>query len=154
MRIIKVIDKSLNEPELRVCDSAPGERLNGIYCELESIFGDTVDGTDERGERVILRTSDVSRFYAVGQKVLARTAEGEFTVSRKLYELESSLEQTRFFRISKSEIVNLRQISRLDMSIAGTIRIIMRDGTETYTSRRNVARLKQILLKEKGGGRA
>jgi DNA-binding LytR/AlgR family response regulator len=71
--------------------------------------------------------------------------EGSYVVQEKLYELEERLDAGQFFRISKSEIVNLKKIKRLDMSITGTIKVILSDGTETYTSRRNVTKLKQCL---------
>ena len=44
-----------------------------------------------------------------------------------------------------TEIINLKKIRRLDMSITGTIKVIMKDDSESYTSRRNVAKLKQVL---------
>lgn len=45
----------------------------------------------------------------------------------------------------KKEIINIRKIERVDMNMAGTIKVIMRDGTQTFTSRRNVTRLKEAL---------
>jgi len=68
-----------------------------------------------------------------------------YSIQEKLYELEERLDEGQFFRISKSEIVNLKKIKRLDLSITGTIKVILSDGTESYTSRRNVTKLKQIL---------
>lgn len=59
--------------------------------------------------------------------------------------MEDDLNEKLFFRSSKSEIINLKQIQRLDMSLSGTIRVIMKDGSETYTSRRNVVKLKKVL---------
>ena len=44
-----------------------------------------------------------------------------------------------------TEIFNLKKIKRLDMSITGTIKVLLSDGTETYTSRRNVTKLKRCL---------
>lgn len=64
-----------------------------------------------------------------------------------MYELEEELEESVFIRISKAEIINIRKIKRVDMNTIGTIKVIMRDGTETYTSRRNVTRLKKALEK-------
>ena len=93
----------------------------------------------------MLPLKDVLRFYTENQKVMVQDAAGVYSVQEKLYELEERLDATQFFRISKSEIVNLKKIKRLDMSLTGTIKVILSDGTETYTSRRNVTRLKQCL---------
>lgn len=73
---------------------------------------------------------------------------------KKLYELESQLDKRQFIRISKSEIVNIRKIKKLDISHAGTIKVALMDGTETYTSRRNVSKLKAVLgIGQRGGKR-
>ena len=78
-------------------------------------------------------------------KKFARDEKGLYSISKKLYELETDLDEKRFLRISKSEIINLRKIERLDMSITGTIKVVLTDGTETFTSRRNVTKLKKSL---------
>lgn len=43
----------------------------------------------------------------------------------------------------------LKKIRSLDVSLTGTIKVIMKNGYETYTSRRNVAKLKELLLRGK-----
>ena len=48
-------------------------------------------------------------------------------------------------RISKSEIINLRFVKRLDLSITGTIGIQLKTGETAYVSRRYVNRIKSIL---------
>ena len=93
----------------------------------------------------MLPLKDILRFYTENQKVIAQGTAGIYSIQEKLYELEERLDAEQFFRISKSEIVNLKKIKRLDMSITGTIKVLLSDGTETYTSRRNVTKLKQIL---------
>ena len=45
--------------------------------------------------------------------------------------------------------MNIRKIKSLDMSISGTIRILMKNGHETYVSRRNVSKLKERLNEER-----
>ncbi len=59
--------------------------------------------------------------------------------------LEERLEAWRFARISHSEIVNLRQVTALDLTLTGTIRITLSDGTVCYASRRYVKRIKEVL---------
>ena len=50
-----------------------------------------------------------------------------------------------FVRISHSEIVNLRKITALDLSLTGTIRITLAGGTVCYASRRYVKKIKEAL---------
>ena len=93
----------------------------------------------------MLPLREVLRFYSENQMVMMQDTKGVYSIQEKLYELEEKLDAGQFFRISKSEIVNLKKIKRLDLSITGTIKVILSDGTETYTSRRNVTKLKQCL---------
>ena len=79
------------------------------------------------------------------KKVYAQTTQGEFLLRRRLYELEQILDRRYFVRISKSEIVNLRFVRRLDLSIAGTIGMQLKTGETAYVSRRYVNHIKSIL---------
>ena len=112
------------------------ERLKGH----QQLVGFAPDGT-----AVPLEIRDILRFYGEDKGVLAQTAEGVFTVRRRLYELSGELEQWRFARISHSEIVNLGQVKALDLTLTGTIRIHLTDGTVCYASRRYVKRIKEVL---------
>ena len=89
-----------------------------------------------------------------GQRVIVLTGDGRYVVQKKLYELETELGEANFIRISKSEIVNIHKIKSLDLSITGTIRLVMKTGYETYVSRRNVSKIKEKLTKERLEGRA
>lgn len=102
--------------------------------------------TGMRGDTLeVLEPADILRIYASAGKVLAATARGEYTLRARLYELEEGLDQTRFVRISHSEIINLKQVKGFDLQLTGTICVTLSDGTVTYVSRRYVAKLKKIL---------
>ena len=96
------------------------------------------------GNAVVLDVCKVVRFYAASQKVFAVTSEGEYTMRRRLYELEQQL-PVDFVRISNSEIVILKEVKGFDLSFTGTICVKFRDGTTTYVSRRYVSKIKQKL---------
>lgn len=144
MKVKALIQKEYSEIEIHVCNHEKNERVKDVVKQIDSLFNLTLKGTDERGVRLI-RIDDVMRFYAQNRKVMAQDMDGSVSIPLKLYELEEMLDDTKFVRISKSEIVNLNKVKRLDMSISGTIKVIFRDESWTYTSRRNVARLKKAL---------
>ena len=60
--------------------------------------------------------------------------------------MEERLDSGMFVRISNSEIVNIEQIEKLDMSHAGTIKMYLKNQDETYVSRRYVSKIKEVLL--------
>ena len=145
MRVRARIDKSFEKMEIQVCSNELTLQVKQLVDDISAFVNEGISGTDIRGERVMLPLKDILRFYSENQKVIAQDADGAYIIQEKLYELEERLDPGQFFRISKSEIVNLKKIKRLDMSITGTIKVILSDGTETYTSRRNVTKLKQCL---------
>lgn len=97
------------------------------------------------GQAAVIDPGHILRAYAAGGKVYISTPEGEYAVRLRLYELEERLDQTRFVRISHSEIVNLRKVRGFDLSLAGTIRVTMEDGTTAWVSRRYVSKIRQVL---------
>lgn len=74
-----------------------------------------------------------------------RPSAGCTTCGSRLYELEGKLDRHAFARISHSEIVHLKQVTALDLSLSGTIRITLAGGTVCYASRRYVKKIKQAL---------
>ena len=136
------------EPErtdVRVVIHAPArteevERLLAVLSEREKgLLG--FRGT----EAVMLAPETILRFYGEDKEVRAQTAEGVYTVRHRLYELEERLDRQQFVRISHSEIVNLRQVTGLDLGLTGTIRMTLTGGVTVYVSRRYVKKIKEVL---------
>lgn len=145
MRVRARIDKGYEALEIQVCNNELNQQVKQLVEDISAFVNEGIAGTDFRGEKVMLPIRDILRFYTENQKVMVQDAKGVYSTQEKLYELETRLDEGQFFRISKSEIVNLKKIRRLDMSVTGTIKVILSDGTETYTSRRNVTKLKNCL---------
>ena len=154
MNIKAEIDRKYKSIELHVCNDQLTEDVKSIVQELHEIYDKSISGTDERGNHCLLSPGEIISIYAEGQKVMILGTGGTYSVPKKLYELEEELGESHFVRISKSELVNIRKIKKLDMSMTGTIRIIMKNGYETYVSRRNVAKIKNRLLSEREGKQA
>ena len=150
MQIKTIIDKKYTETEIHVCKDSLDDEVRYVVGELHGLFDESLTGTDDRGNKCVIRPVDIVSFYAEGQKVFAIDNDRKYTIPRKLYEIEEKLGESGFIRISKSEIVNFRKIKSMDMSLAGTIKVIMKNGYETYTSRRNVAKIKEMLIKNRG----
>ena len=111
-----------------------------------SLAADTGSIPGFRGtETALLEIGDILRFYGEEKEVRAQTAAGTYTVRLRLYELEERLAGLRFARISHSEIVNLGKVTALDLTITGTVRITLADGTVCWASRRYVKKIKEVL---------
>lgn len=116
------------------------EKINGQGAERS----DAVTAFDDNGA-LFLDPKDICRIYSGDKKVFAETAEGTYTLKNRIYELENILDSRVFMRISNSEIINLRQVRRMDTSLTGTICVSLKNGTLTYASRRYVAIIRKQL---------
>ena len=134
-----------SQPEIRVTADRLTPELERLMAWLSQLRPEPIPAF--RGEQaVLLEPAEVLRFYGQEQKVLAQTGQETLSLRLRLYELEERLPPTDFVRISHSEIVNLRQVTGLDLSLSGTIRMTLAEGKAVcYVSRRYVKRIKEAL---------
>ena len=142
MKIDVTLDPALEELLVKVLSPGETEELQALLRRLEE--PERLTGFRDGGA-VPLEAAEVLRFYGEDKEVRAQTAEGIYTVRFRLYELEERLPRDRFVRVSHSEIVNLRQVTGLDLSLTGTIRMTLRGGAACYVSRRYVKKIKEAL---------
>ena len=97
------------------------------------------------GRAVPLAAEDILRCYGEEKGVKCQTPGGVYDLKERLYELEGRLDRHTFVRISHSEIISLRKITALDLSLTGTIRVTLEGGAVSYVSRRYVRKIKEAL---------
>ena len=132
------------------------DSLQGDSC-VASLFAPLGVGTAyEAGGVRLVRTApqlkegetyeaDLLRCYGEEKGVKAQNDQGVYELRERLYELESKLDRHTFVRISHSEIVNLRRVTALDLTLTGTIRMTLEEGTVCWVSRRYVKKIKEAL---------
>lgn len=138
------LDPGREEPKIIILAGAETEDLRQLVQELAGLALDPVPVWEGEQSRRLPQEAFL-RFYTDGKGVAAQTAEGTFSVRLRLYELEEILDRGRFARISNSEIVNLERVTAVDLSLTGTIRMTLEDGTAVYVSRRYVKKIKATL---------
>ena len=154
MKIRSEIKEQYKEIEVHVCNDKLNDEVKNVMGQLHTFFDSSISVTDEVGNKCMISPMEVYTFYSEGQRVIAMDKDKKYVIQKKLYELEEEFGSLYFVRISKSEIVNIHKIKSLDMSITGTIRLVMKTGYETYVSRRNVSKIKEKLTRERLEGRA
>ena len=130
--------------ELSVTITAPAltHEVKALAARLEG--GGVLIGW--RGDTAVpLAAEEILRCYGEEKGVKVQTTRGVFDLRERLYELEARLDRHTFVRISHSEIVNLGQITALDLALTGTIRITLAGETVCYVSRRYVKKIKEAL---------
>ena len=92
-----------------------------------------------------INPSNVYYFESVDNKVFIYCQDKIYECKLKLYELEQICDQRRFFRASKSLIVNIAKISFVKPSISGRFETTMDNGEKVMVSRQYVPILKSKL---------
>lgn len=90
--------------------------------------------------RILLK--DVYYFESVDNKVFIYCQNKVYESKQKLYELEELCENRRFFRCSKSTILNIEKITLLRPSISGRFEAYMDNEEKVMISRQYVPQLK------------
>ena len=138
MRVEVHIDPDCREPRVTITAPVLTDEIRDLAARLE--------GGGGRGETAVpLREEAILRCFAQDKGGKAQTAEGVYDLRERLYELEARLDRHTFVRISHSEIVNLRKVTALDLSLTGTIKMTLAEGVVCYVSRRYVKKIKEAL---------
>ena len=88
---------------------------------------------------------DIYYFEGVDNKVYAYLKNHVYEVKSKLYELEEDYHKMKFFRCSKSILVNLMKIEYVKPALNGRFSAKLLNGEEVIISRQYVPELKRIL---------
>ncbi len=92
-----------------------------------------------------IKLAEVYYFEAVDNKVFIYCRDKVYEARQKLYELEEICEGRKFFRASKSSIINVTKISYIKPSFSGRIEAKLDNGESVAVSRQYVPVLKKML---------
>ena len=137
------IDVLIRAPEQDKAVTELMERISGHIPDKLTVFdgNGNVRKLDEKN--IILASVD-------GKLVDLITKEGVWYTRQTLQSLEEILDKQKFVRISRYEIVNLEKVIQYDFTVAGTLRIELSGGMETWASRRCIPEIRRRLT-GKGG---
>jgi len=138
------IDSTVREPKVIVLTDRMTDEVNEIVRKISETEPTMLAGFRE-DTVTVLDPEEIYRIYAANGKVFAVTAKAEYSLRMRLYEVEERFRGSSFVRISNSEIINLKAVRSFDLSLAGTIRVALKNGEAAYVSRRYVAKIKEAL---------
>ena len=141
------IDHSVEEVEVLITAQEQSRTVNALYEHIVEFDKKSLETLTAYRDDIakIVNMTDVFRIYTGNQKVYIQTHQGEYAIRYRLYELEAALDKKQFLRISNSEIVNIKKIRDIDLSLIGRICIRFEDNTQTYVSRRYIPKIKKSL---------
>ena len=102
--------------------------------EKEETDSLTLTGAKEK-KTFFLKPEDMVLVRTEGREIICYDKlKNRYVLDKPLYELEHILDG-HFVRISKSTIINIRQINHVEAGFNGTMELVMKNGVTDYISR-------------------
>lgn len=144
MRIEIQIDETMDETVVKILANRYSDEVERIKNRLLEPNHHKLSAFRKEGVELI-DYDEVVRFYSEDKKIMLETMNATYTTRLKLYELEERLRDLQFITISRSEIINLNYVKRLDLSFSGTIAVEFKNGATSYVARRHLKDFKKAL---------
>lgn len=125
------IDRSVEEIEVLITAQERNRKVDALYQHIVEFDKSRLETLTAYRDDIakIVNVADIFRIYTGNQKVYIQTHQGEYVIRYRLYELNEALDKKQFLRISNSEIVNVKKIRDIDLSIIGRICIRFEDNS-------------------------
>lgn len=143
MKITIETPKPHEEDEIIVRCRMIDEDLMRLICRLKDEKSSMTAYKDR--DIVKLSSKEIYYFEAVDNKVFACCEKQVYEVRLKLYEIEESLSERDFIRISKSVVVNLNKIKSVAPMFNGRFEGNLQNGEKIIISRQYVPSMKKAL---------
>ena len=146
-------DPALTQIEVLIRAPGESEALTELLEQFNGHPPDSITVTDNFDRLCVISAEDIVIASVKGKLVNIVTEKGSYLTRQPLQNLEAQLDPRSFVRISRYELVNLRKVLRYDFTVAGTLRIELAGGLDTWASRRCIPQIRERLLgKNKKGG--
>jgi len=141
MKIKVQIDSVFQEEMLQIQAPSRTPKIQQVVEFVESLDDNQRLKGKKDGETYFIESNAISR---ENRQVLAETIQGEYHLGLRLYQVLEKL-PSYFIKISQSEIVNLKEIERFNITPNGLVEIHLKNKETTYSSRRYLKAIKEKL---------
>lgn len=145
MKIEINVSSDITEPYvvINTCEITPQiQNLAACIKNMETTFSAAIAVYDE-DNIVILNPDEIYMIVSQGRFVNIYCKEKEYLSKKCLYEFQNMLGHD-FIRISKTTLINLKQIKRVEPSFSGML-AVMKNGQKDYISRKYLPEFKKYL---------
>lgn len=102
----------------------------------------------KEGEVIVFSPEEVLYFEKVDDKTFAYTDNNVIQIDMSLYSIEVMLDDARYFRCSKSMIVNVSKVSKLKSLPSNRIDVTLTNGEHIIISRTYASNFRKLLKGE------
>ncbi len=143
-------DKNSDRVEIIVRASEKDNTIKKLMEHISEFSSKSLTVYDNKGAHCVVNENDIIFVSANGKQVHIVTSEGFYYAKERLHSIEKFLNDDRFLRISRFEIINLKKVRKYDFTIGGSFRIEFENGMEVWASRRYISIVKKRLSGEEG----
>ncbi|HEM4980999.1 TPA: LytTR family transcriptional regulator [Streptococcus suis] len=124
---------------------AMSEQITNLVTYIQNLDKQRSSLTVKKGEQVYLVEHDeIVRLYLEDRVLQVETVETTYTSNLRLYQVKEDL-PANFLQISRSEIIHIKQLDHLKLTANGLVKLVMKNGSVTYSSRRYLKVIKERL---------
>ncbi|HEM4423483.1 TPA: LytTR family transcriptional regulator [Streptococcus suis] len=121
------------------------EQVTHLVSYIQNLDKQRSSLTVKKGEQVyLLEHDEIVRLYLEDKVLQVETVGDSFTSNLRLYQVKEDL-PSNFLQISQSEIIHIKQLDHLKLTANGLIKLVMKNGSVTYSSRRYLKVIKERL---------
>ncbi|HEL1542279.1 TPA: LytTR family DNA-binding domain-containing protein [Streptococcus suis] len=145
MKVKLAISPKIVEDLVTIEAQAMSEQITNLVAYVQNLDKQTSRLTVKKGEQVyLLEHEEIVRLYLEDRLLQVETVENVYTSNLRLYQVEEDL-PANFLQISQSEIIHIKQLDHLKLTSNGLVKLVMKNGSVTYSSRRYLKVIKERL---------
>ncbi|WP_029177204.1 LytTR family DNA-binding domain-containing protein [Streptococcus suis] len=145
MKVKLVISPEIVEDLVTIEAQAISEQVTHLVSYIQNLDKQRSSLTVKKGEQVYLVEHDeIVRLYLEDKVLQVETVETIYTSNLRLYQVKEDL-PSNFLQISQSEIIHIKQLDHLKLTANGLVKLVMKNGSVTYSSRRYLKVIKERL---------
>ncbi|ABP91088.1 TPA: LytTR family DNA-binding domain-containing protein [Streptococcus suis] len=145
MKVKLAISSEILEDLVTIEAQAMSEQITNLVTYIQNLDKQRSSLTVKKGEQVYLVEHDeIVRLYLEDRVLQVETVETTYTSNLRLYQVKEDL-PANFLQISQSEIIHIKQLDHLKLTANGLVKLVMKNGSVTYSSRRYLKVIKERL---------
>ncbi|MBY5013544.1 LytTR family transcriptional regulator [Streptococcus suis] len=145
MKVKLAISSDIVEDLVTIEAQAMSEQITNLVAYIQNLDKQRSSLTVKKGEQVYLVEHDeIVRLYLEDKVLQVETVETIYTSNLRLYQVKEDL-PSNFLQISQSEIIHIKQLDHLKLTANGLVKLVMKNGSVTYSSRRYLKVIKERL---------
>ncbi|HFI0393632.1 TPA: LytTR family DNA-binding domain-containing protein [Streptococcus suis] len=145
MKVKLAISPEILEDLVTIEAQAMSEQITQLVAYVQNLDKQTSRLTVKKGEQVyLLEYDEIVRLYLEDKILQVETVGDSFTSNLRLYQVKEEL-PANFLQISQSEIIHIKQLDHLKLTANGLVKLVMKNGSVTYSSRRYLKVIKERL---------